>query len=86
TSANRSCSVKNISTSGEDSSSASVNNDWKHWVVMHGNEQLAMDDVCGIGKAIGVKFNKDNVNMFSANMLSALARSGKGKKVSAEYV
>ncbi|MCI67977.1 hypothetical protein A2U01_0089236, partial [Trifolium medium] len=39
---------------------------------MHGNEQLAVDDVWGIGKAIGVKFNNDNANMFSA-----LARTGK---------
>ncbi|MCI00512.1 DUF4283 domain protein, partial [Trifolium medium] len=66
TSSNRSCAVKQISTSREDSSSASVNNDWKHWIVMHGNEQLDVDDVWGIGKAIGVKFNNDNVNMFSA--------------------
>ncbi|MCH86865.1 cytochrome P450, partial [Trifolium medium] len=53
------------SSSVETSSVASVNNDWKHWVVMHGNEQMAVEDVWGIEKAIEVKFNGDNVNMFS---------------------
>ncbi|MCI09432.1 endonuclease/exonuclease/phosphatase family protein, partial [Trifolium medium] len=28
-----------------------------------GNEQVAVDDVWGIGKAIGVKFKSDNVNI-----------------------
>ncbi|MCI81457.1 hypothetical protein A2U01_0102731, partial [Trifolium medium] len=32
---------------------------------MQGNEQVAVDDVWGIGKAIDVKFKGDNVNMFS---------------------
>ncbi|MCI08523.1 DUF4283 domain protein, partial [Trifolium medium] len=66
TSASRSCEVKRLGTSEDTSSSASVNNDWKHWVVMHGNEKMAVDDVWGIGKAIGVKFKSDNANMFSA--------------------
>ncbi|MCI47073.1 sulfate transporter, partial [Trifolium medium] len=59
-------------SSAEASTLASVNNDWKHWVVMHGNEQMAVEDVWGIGKAIGVKFNGDNANMFSV-----LSRAGK---------
>ncbi|MCI89401.1 hypothetical protein A2U01_0110689, partial [Trifolium medium] len=29
---------------------------------MHGNDKMAVDDVWGIGKAIGVKFNSENVN------------------------
>jgi hypothetical protein len=45
-------------------------------VVMHSNGRMALDDVWGIGKSIGVKFNRDNMNMFSA-----LARAGKGKRV-----
>ncbi|GAU33774.1 hypothetical protein TSUD_393360 [Trifolium subterraneum] len=43
--------------------------------VMQGNEQLAADDVWGIGNAIGVKIHSGNSNRFSA-----LTRSRKGKK------
>jgi hypothetical protein len=63
-------------SSEEASSSASVNNDWKHWIVMQGNDRFAVDDVWGIGKAIGVRFKRDNVNMFSV-----LSRASKGKQV-----
>ncbi|MCI78600.1 hypothetical protein A2U01_0099870, partial [Trifolium medium] len=42
---------------------------------MQGTDQLAVDDVWGIGKAIGVKFKGDNVNMFRV-----LSRESKGKK------
>ncbi|PNX98197.1 putative sulfate transporter [Trifolium pratense] len=74
---NRSCSVRRRVPSNESSSSASVNNDWQNWVAMQGTEQMAVDDVWGIGKAIGVKFKGDNVNMFHV-----LSRAGKGKKES----
>ncbi|PNX71513.1 putative sulfate transporter, partial [Trifolium pratense] len=74
---NRSCSVRRRASLDESSSSASVNNDWKNWVAMQGTEQMAVDDVWGIGKAIGVKFKGDNVNMFRV-----LSRAGKGKKES----
>ncbi|PNX65598.1 hypothetical protein L195_g062681, partial [Trifolium pratense] len=47
-----------------------------NWVAVHGNDQLAVDDVWGIGKAIGVKFKGDNVNMFNI-----LSRASKGKRV-----
>ncbi|PNY07495.1 cysteine-rich receptor-like protein kinase, partial [Trifolium pratense] len=60
---------------GESSSSGSINNDWKNWVVVQGNDQMAVDDVWGIGKAIEIKFKGDNVNMFNI-----LSRAGKGKK------
>ncbi|MCI22360.1 hypothetical protein A2U01_0043536, partial [Trifolium medium] len=40
-----------------------------------GNDQVAVDDILGIGKAIEVKFKGDNVNMFSV-----LARAGKVKQ------
>jgi hypothetical protein len=42
---------------------------------MHGSEKMAVEDVWGIGKAIGVKFTSDNANRFSA-----LVRAGKGKQ------
>ncbi|PNX64333.1 putative sulfate transporter, partial [Trifolium pratense] len=65
---NRSCSVSRRASTEDSSSSVSINNDWMNWVAVQGNDQLAVDDVWGIGKAIGVKFKGDNVNMF--NILS----------------
>ncbi|MCI72815.1 endonuclease/exonuclease/phosphatase family protein, partial [Trifolium medium] len=59
--------------------SASINNDWQNWVVMHGSDKMVVEDVWGIGKAIGVKFNSDNANRFSA-----LVRVGKGKQASVD--
>jgi hypothetical protein len=47
-----------------DSSLASVNKDWEHWVVMHGDEKAVEEDVQGVGKAIGVKFDGGTGNMF----------------------
>ncbi|MCI06207.1 sulfate transporter [Trifolium medium] len=78
---NRSCAVSHQASSEESKSSASVNNDWKHWVVMQGNEQVAVDDIWGLGKAITVKFNGDNMNMFNV-----LSRAGKGKQVASSQL
>ncbi|XP_045791437.1 uncharacterized protein LOC123886142 [Trifolium pratense] len=72
---NRSCSMSCHVPSGDTVSSGSVNNDWTNWVAVHGNDQMAVDDVWGIGKAIGVKFKGDNVNMFNI-----LSRVSKGKR------
>jgi hypothetical protein len=59
------------------SSEVSVPNNWRNWVVLRGNEEVAVEDVWGIGKAIGVKFNGDKANMF--NVLSNRGRrSGNG--------
>lgn len=33
--------------------------------MLHGNEQVAVDDVWGIGKSIGIKFTGDKANMFN---------------------
>ncbi|MCI65150.1 endonuclease/exonuclease/phosphatase family protein, partial [Trifolium medium] len=46
-------------------SSASASNDWKHWVVMQGSDQVIVDEVREVGQAIGVQFKGDNENMFS---------------------
>ncbi|PNY00232.1 hypothetical protein L195_g023508 [Trifolium pratense] len=45
-------------SSGDSSSSGSVNNDWMNWVAVQGNDQMAVDDVWGIGKAIGNTFTQ----------------------------
>lgn len=71
---NRVVAAVNYGSSDEAYSSPSIKNDWKNWVVMHGNEQVAVEDVSGIGKAISVKFNGDSHNMFNV-----VSRAGKGK-------
>jgi len=40
----------------DSSSSASVNNDWKNWVVLRGKEDVVKEDVNCFGKALWVKF------------------------------
>lgn len=46
------------------SSSSSVNNDWKNWVVLRGDEEVEVEDVRGMGKAVGLIFKGDNHNSF----------------------
>ena len=59
------------------SSSSSVNNDWKNWVVLRGNEEMEVEDVRGMGKAIGINFKGDNHNIFS--VLSRVKRDKEKK-------
>ncbi|GAU37650.1 hypothetical protein TSUD_220760 [Trifolium subterraneum] len=73
---NRSCEVVHQDSSKGTHLSASVNNDLRHWVVMQGNERMVVNDVWGIGNAIGVKFKGDNSNMFNV-----LSRARKSKQV-----
>lgn len=63
-----------MGASDKSSSSGSVNNDWVNFVVVHGNEKVVVDDVKGIGEAIGVQFNGSNNNMFGV-----LSRRGRGR-------
>ena len=56
-------------------SANSINNDWKNWVVLHGSEKVAMDDVRSLGESIGAQFNGSHI------MFGVLARRGKGKKL-----
>jgi hypothetical protein len=65
-------------SSEESSVSGTGNNDWTNWVAVHGNDQMVVDDVCGIGKTIGVSFMGDKENMFQV-----LSRAGNGKKETA---
>jgi len=73
--------VASYGPSDGNSSSAFVNNDWKHWVVLHGSEKVAVEDVWGVGRAIGVKFNGDTHNIFSV-----LSKAGKGVRASESVV
>ncbi|GAU15594.1 hypothetical protein TSUD_108530 [Trifolium subterraneum] len=75
----RSGEAKNSGLYEEASSSASINNDRKNWVVMHGNDKRVVDDVWGIGRVIGVMPTNDNANRFSA-----FVRAGKGRQASAD--
>ncbi|GAU51140.1 hypothetical protein TSUD_411890 [Trifolium subterraneum] len=65
--------VSNSVNSDSSASLVSCTNDWKHWVVMHGSEQVAVKDVVEVGKAIGVTLKVD-----TANRLSVLDRADKG--------
>jgi hypothetical protein len=38
------------------SASGSNDNEWRSWVAVHGDDQLALEDVRGIGQSIGVAF------------------------------
>ena len=71
------CEETSQGTSDEASSTVSVNKDWNHLVVSHGKEKEAAEDVWGIGKAIGLNFERDNHNMFSV-----LSRAGTGNRES----
>ncbi|MCI12619.1 DUF4283 domain protein, partial [Trifolium medium] len=44
----KSVEVVNQVSSNSGSSAASINKDWEHWVVMHGNEKVAVEDVMRI--------------------------------------
>ena len=58
--------VKVISDEGSSlgGSTPSINNDWSNWLVLHGNSKVVNDDVCNIGKMVGLKFKGDKNNMF----------------------
>ena len=49
-----------------------VNNDWSNWLVLHGNNKVVNDEVCDIGKMVGLKFKGDKNNMF--DVLSGVGR------------
>jgi hypothetical protein len=46
---NKSNSASSQAISEDSSMSRAVNNDWRNWVAVHGNDQMAVDDVWGIG-------------------------------------
>jgi hypothetical protein len=62
-----------------DSSLASVNKDWEHWVVMHGDEEAVREDVRGLGEAIGIHISGDGGNMLAVAVGGAA--SGEGLRV-----
>ena len=59
-----------VSASNE--SQTSVNNDWGHWLMLHGNDKKKPEDVCEIGKVVGLQFVGETNNMFDV-------LSGKGR-------
>jgi hypothetical protein len=62
-----------------DSSQSSVNKDWEHWVVMHGDEEAVREDVRGLGEAIGIHISGDGGNMLAVAVGGAA--SGEGLRV-----
>jgi hypothetical protein len=63
--------------SDSDTTSSSINNEWKYWVVMQGNDHIVEDTVMEMGKFMGATFTGDNANTFSV-----LSRAAKGKHAS----
>jgi hypothetical protein len=59
-------------SSSQTGSQASVNNDWTHWLVLHGSDKVRSDDVRGFGEKVGLNFKGDKNNMF--NVLSGVGR------------
>jgi len=65
-----------INVSATNESQSSVNNDWQSWLVLHGKENKLSQDVCEIGKVVGLKFAGDKNNMF--DVLSGIGRKNNG--------
>jgi hypothetical protein len=53
--ANSSNAASYQASSDVSSASGTSDNDWRNWLVVHGNDQLAMEDVGGIGQSIGLR-------------------------------
>ncbi|MCI87512.1 endonuclease/exonuclease/phosphatase family protein, partial [Trifolium medium] len=51
----------------------SVSKDWEHWVALHGSEEVARENVKGMGRVIGVKFNGVD------NMFQVLSKERRGR-------
>jgi len=43
-----------------------TNGDWQNWLILHAKSDVVVQDVCDIGKPIGVKFMDDMANIFNA--------------------
>jgi len=56
-------------------SQTSVNNDWNNWLVLHGNDKVLVEDVCAIGRSVGLKFSGDLNNKF--DVLSGMGRKNR---------
>jgi len=66
----------NQSSNNESGPVASVNNDWKNWVVLRGNAKATEADIQDIGKVIGASFEGDLNNKFSVLSRSKKAEFG----------
>ena len=56
-------------------SQTSVNNDWNNWLVLHGNDKVLAEDVCAIGRTVGLTFSGDLNNKF--DVLSGMGRKNR---------
>ena len=68
--------AKVMSNESNRASLSSVNNDWKHWLALHGDEKTVNKDVCDITHTVGLKFQGDKNNMF--DVLSGTGRKNNG--------
>lgn len=72
--------VNGVENSSQSGSQASINNDWKNWLVLHGSDQAKSDDVRGFGKIVGLKFKGDKNNMFDVLSWVGRKNSEGGRK------
>jgi len=61
--------------SSNSTSQTSMNNDWSNWLVLHGNDKVLSEDVCAIGRSVGLKFSGDSNNKF--DVLSGVGRKNR---------
>jgi len=66
-----------MSHESNSASLSSVNNDWKHWLPLNGDEKTVNNDVCELAHTVGLKFQGDKNNMF--DMLSGTGRKNTGE-------
>ena len=64
------------SSKSQETSSASVNNDWTNWVALNGSDASKAADIQAIGKTIGISFKGITQNMFSILVRPKGATSG----------
>ena len=53
------------SSKSQETSSASVNNDWTNWVALNGSDASKATDIQAIGKTIEISFKGSTQNKFS---------------------
>jgi len=56
------------SNTSSNTTTSLVNKDLENWVILHGNSEVVVEDVWGIGREIGIKYKGDKMNRF--NVLS----------------
>ena len=65
--------AKVMSHESNSASLSSVNNDWKHWLALNGDDKTVNNDVCELAHTVGLKFQGDKIIC----LICCLEREGK---------